>query len=730
MSTEVGGVGSGVTWRRQWAGVGGTARFAVLAAAGAVAVLLIAVWVGFQIGGETAGEVVDDVSATVVAMLAAISCGLAARRSEGRRRLAWWLFAASAFTWAIGAAITAVYDLVVGSPPPVPSLADAAYVAAYPLAVAAAMAVPTAPSSTTTRGRAVINAGIIASAMLFVGWSAGLGAIYHSSSESSISLWVTNTRPFADIVILSVLILAGFRATPQRRGRLILILAGFASIALSDGAYAVLTATGTTHVLAELYDIGWVIGFLLIALAPLWPIHGATEATEERPAGLLEVAVPLLSLVAVALTSLLFIVSGRKMDIFVTFPGVALGILLTASQLLTHRQYMVLLAASKRAESQLREQTALLNQVVGHTPAGLARISRAMRVMDANPRLCALLRAPTRVIVGSSLSDYVPAADFTKMFGGIPAVSNDIETVDADSEALRADGSKLWVHWSITPVRNRQGAVEYFLGMFEDITSDHDAEAAAMANLASLERLSKLKSEFVTMVSHEFRTALTGIQGYSEVMRDDAVTPDEVKEFAGDINSDAVRLGRMITEMLDLDRMEAGRMKLNLGPVDINALLSDAAGRARVASSKNIVTVQLGAGIPVLVGDSDRLFQVVTNLLSNAVKYSPAGSEIVLSSSLDGGSVRVSVRDHGPGIPAGFIDRIFGRYERYEGNPKNTVIGTGLGLAIARQIVEMHKGRIWVESTLGSGSEFLFTIPLEAGIQISAPGSSSMGALG
>src|SRR5260370_4036357 len=126
-------------------------------------------------------------------------------------------------------------------------------------------------------------------------------------------------------------------------------------------------------------------------------------------------------------------------------------------------------------------------------------------------------------------------------------------------------------------------------------------------------------------------------------MRDDAVTPDEVKEFAGDINTDAVRLGRMITEMLDLDRMEAGRMKLNLGPVDIIALLSDAAGRARVASSKHIVTVQLGAGVPVLVGDSDRLFQVVTNLLSNAVKYSPARSEIVFSSTLHGGGVPVKL---------------------------------------------------------------------------------------
>ena len=338
-------------------------------------------------------------------------------------------------------------------------------------------------------------------------------------------------------------------------------------------------------------------------------------------------------------------------------------------------------------------------------------------MIDANPRLCALFRAPTRVIVGSSLSDYLPEADVKKVFESIPAFSGEIETVEADSEALRADGSVLWVHWSITPVRAQRGSVEYFIGMFEDVTSDHEADTVAMANLASLERLSKLKSEFVTMVSHEFRTALTGIQGYSEVMRDDVVTPDEVREFAGDINTDAVRLSRMITEMLDLDRMEAGRMKLNLGSVDLNALLTEAAGRARVSTSKHVITTMLGSGVPRLVGDADRLVQVISNLANNAIKYSPAGGEIVMSSCVDGGNVKVGVRDHGPGIPAQFIDRIFGRYERYEGNAKNQVIGTGLGLAIARQIVEMHRGRIWVESTLGEGSEFIFTIPIEGGLQ-------------
>ena len=692
------------------------ARFAVAAGAGVVAIVAIGVLVGRHVGGETGAETLDDVSAAVVAMLAALSCALAARRSEGRRRLAWSLLAGSAFIWGIGATITAFSDVVLGGPLPVPSLADAGYVAAYPLAVAFVFAVPTAPSSTSTRGRAFIDAGIIASALVFMALAGGVGSVYRSSTQSALTDSLTLARTFGDVVVLTVLIPAVLRSVPRRRGRLLLVLAGFAAIAFSDTAYAILTAGEAQHVAVELFDIGWIIGFVLIALAPLWPLGTGADAAADQPTSLLVVAVPLLSLVLVATTTVVVTGTGHKMDAWISFPGAALGILLTASQLLTHRDSLALLTKSRRTEGQLQERTAFLNQVIGHTPAGLARISRELRITDPNPRLCGLFRAPSRVIVGSSLTDYVPEADVTRVFDAIPPVSNEIDSVEADSEAVRADGSKLWVHWSATPVRDARGGVEYILAMFDDVTSEHEADAAAMANLASLERLSKLKSEFVTMVSHEFRTALTGIQGYSEVMRDDTVTPEEVKEFAGDINSDAERLSRMITEMLDLDRMEAGRMKLNLGPVDVNALLSDAAGRARVASSKHRITVQLGSGIPTMIGDSDRIVQVVANLLSNAIKYSPAGGDVELSSSLDGGNVKVSVHDHGPGIPPEFIDHIFGRYERYEGNAKNQVIGTGLGLAIGRQIVEMHKGRIWVESTLGAGSSFCFTIPIATGV--------------
>jgi len=163
--------------------------------------------------------------------------------------------------------------------------------------------------------------------------------------------------------------------------------------------------------------------------------------------------------------------------------------------------------------------------------------------------------------------------------------------------------------------------------------------------------------------------------------------------------------------MLDLDRMEAGKIHLDLKPVDLNGILEDAVQRAQIAAEGHHVVADLDLALPLVSGDADRLIQVVSNLLSNAVKYSPDGGEVKVSSGTRDGAVEVSVQDQGLGIAAEFIERIFGRYERFDSNRASKVAGTGLGLAISRQIVELHGGRIWVESEAGKGSTFRFTIP-------------------
>jgi signal transduction histidine kinase len=188
---------------------------------------------------------------------------------------------------------------------------------------------------------------------------------------------------------------------------------------------------------------------------------------------------------------------------------------------------------------------------------------------------------------------------------------------------------------------------------------------------------------------------------------------DEVKSYAGEINKDAERLNRMINDMLDLDRIEAGRLTLRVEPVDVNLVLQGAVDRAHASSEVHQFTTALDPSEPIVHCDADRLAQIISNLLTNAVKYSPDGGVIEVDSRVTEGFVEVSVRDHGLGIAPEFAKRLFSRYERYE-KTSGKVIGTGLGLAIARQIVEMQGGRIWVDTTVGEGSEFHFTLPLQA----------------
>jgi signal transduction histidine kinase len=242
---------------------------------------------------------------------------------------------------------------------------------------------------------------------------------------------------------------------------------------------------------------------------------------------------------------------------------------------------------------------------------------------------------------------------------------------------------------------------------------------------AQVEKLSLAKSEVMSIVSHEFRNALVGIQGFSEIMRDQDLPAEDVKAFSGDIYNDSERLTRMINEMLDLDRLEAGRVELDLKPVDLNMKVREVVERAQVSSKKCTIETTLDAELPVVVADADRLFQVISNLLSNAIKYSPDGGDVLIMTTHEGGNVAISVKDQGRGMAAEAMKRLFQRYERIDENQAQKISGTGLGLVIAREIVEMHGGKIWAESTVGSGSDFKFTIPIPAAtLQVPPPESA------
>ena len=254
------------------------------------------------------------------------------------------------------------------------------------------------------------------------------------------------------------------------------------------------------------------------------------------------------------------------------------------------------------------------------------------------------------------------------------------------------------------------------LGLFADQVAAALTTVEAFARqrqaVEQLERLNRAKSEFVSIVSHEFRTPLTGIQGFSEMMRDEELTLEEMREYAGDINKDAQRLNRMIDEMLDLDRMESGRMTIHPERMDLNSVVDEAVDRVRPNAPNHTLWVDLQPELPPIHADRDRLTQVASNLLNNAVKYSPTGGRITVTTRADHDQVRLDVRDEGLGIPPDALETIFERYSRVDSQATKDIPGTGLGLPIVRQIVQLHGGKVWAESELGRGSVFHVVLPL------------------
>ena len=248
---------------------------------------------------------------------------------------------------------------------------------------------------------------------------------------------------------------------------------------------------------------------------------------------------------------------------------------------------------------------------------------------------------------------------------------------------------------------------------YEQQTTERDQLMAARIFLnEQLEQVNKMQSDFISVVSHEFRTALTTIEGFSDLLRSEDYPGEEVKDYANDIYIDAMRLHRMVTDLLDLEQMKNGKMLLRVVWVDMNTLLTSIAKRMELVSTGHTLRLSLDEKLPQLEGDPDKLIQVITNLLSNAIKYSPMGGDILIKSSREGKSAHVSIQDHGPGIASEFIETIFTPYHRINSDSTRYIQGTGLGLSLAREIIHLHEGKIWVESTPGHGSTFHLSLPL------------------
>ena len=268
---------------------------------------------------------------------------------------------------------------------------------------------------------------------------------------------------------------------------------------------------------------------------------------------------------------------------------------------------------------------------------------------------------------------------------------------------------------------------------FEELGSSFNEMAASIENYLhiinksaeelreanrKLETLDKLKSNLVTTVSHELRTPLTSIKAYAELILMKPAMQDERKlKLLRIINDESDRLSRLINDLLDLSRIEAGTVQWHIQQVSLNEVIPlSVEAVLPLAQHKGLhLTTSLVGTLPAVLGDKDRLVQLVTNLLSNAIKFTPSGGSITIKAHQEQTPLPrlvVAVSDTGIGIPPEDITLIFDKFHRASHSMTDETEGTGLGLAIARQIVEQFGGKIWATSTQGSGSTFTFTLPL------------------
>jgi len=234
-------------------------------------------------------------------------------------------------------------------------------------------------------------------------------------------------------------------------------------------------------------------------------------------------------------------------------------------------------------------------------------------------------------------------------------------------------------------------------------------------DITELRRLERVRQDFVANVSHEFKTPLTAIQGFAETLLGGALEDEKNnRRFLGIIRDHAARLGRLTDDLLKLARIEAGKLEVQYQPVSVAELVEGCAATTLFKASQRNIALNLSypPELPAVRGDAGLLREVLQNLLDNAVQYTSPGGRVDLSAATRDHEAVITVADTGIGIPLADQERIFERFYRVDAARSREVGGTGLGLSIAKHIVEAHGGRLWVESTVGAGSQFHFSIPL------------------
>lgn len=355
-----------------------------------------------------------------------------------------------------------------------------------------------------------------------------------------------------------------------------------------------------------------------------------------------------------------------------------------------------------RHYEEVKLQQNRLAQIFDSTSDGMLLVAPDGRVETANRRAGDLLAVKAAQLVGIQLTELIAwhraeGPDYQRMFSALRSIVDDSERGGKGDLELRA--LRRILHWVSQPTKDSIGVTSGFTLTFSDVT--HERE------------VSQMKSDFVSFVTHQLRTPLAGIKWMLELAAQEPAIPADAASYVEDARAAAQRLIQLVNDLLDVSRLERGRLTVAAKPIDLAELTREVLAETAVLvqEKRHRVSITGDAGLPLALADPQLLRQVVTNLVSNAIKYTPEGGAIDVRIEPDGSGLRWSIRDSGIGIPLASQSRLFEKFYRAENVVTLETEGTGLGLYLVRLIMDQLDGTVWYESEEGAGATFFLTLP-------------------
>ncbi len=685
-------------------------------------------WLAAAEGFAIAGSIMTVVLGSLATAAVLVQPG---RESlEGARR-ARRLLGAAWFLWTLAEGYRALAWAVTGNPPGLPSITDLLRLSGYLSFLAAAVTYSSSAAGRYGRLRDVLDTAIMLTAGAALSWLVVVRPVSMALPANPVLLLWTSFAPTLDLVLLlmavRMMLTAGTPGEARGFGTLALSLV---ALWISDLARSYLGIGGEIGAPA-MVEAGWGVAACLTAFLPtslpLRAIEPGSEVPTARPLRLRADAV-----LPVALTYAVvgFTLLNWRLASVIDWAGVGAAVAL--SLLLVARQGVL------GGQSEMRQFAALVN--ASGDMAFVASMDGALRLV--NPAVANALGMDSPP---SQLDEFLASPKPSRAF----LLEASRTGWSGEVELRRTDGGVFPASLSLRPVWDERLARALLVGTAHDLTRIREREddlrsalsqvAVARSDLQALNavlesrveertreleesveqlrrmnlelmELGRLKSEFVTLVSHELRAPLTTIRAGVELLL--AAHPElgqGVRERLELVAGETDRLGHFVEAILDLSALEAGRFPLHIAPTDLASSIQRVVGRAGTQGTQELV-IALQAGLPAVMADERALESVLFHLVDNALKYAP-GAPLRIEAQREPGRVRVTVTDGGPGIPAEERERVFEMFHRLDARDAREVYGHGLGLHLARQLLEAMGGGIRAEEPAGGGTRIAFWIP-------------------